>query len=115
MKLLVLVFAGLGLALELAHVAIFKELARHPLADHALGAIVIAGFAVPALIALVALKRPIGGGAFLVAAACFVAVFLRLRMWDQITRFADLPLHDKLLFAAAVGGALVSVIAGRRR
>jgi hypothetical protein len=115
MKLLVLVFGVLGLALELTHFAAFSHLARHPLADHALGLVLLAGFGVPVLVALVDMRRPLAGWPYLLAAACFVAVFVRLRMWDEITRFADLALRDKLYFGAAVGGALVCVLAGRRR
>ncbi len=115
MKLLVLAFGVLGLALELTHFAVFKQLARHPLADHGLGLVMIVGFGVPAIVALLDMRRPVAGWIYLLAAAGFAAVFVRLRMWDEITRFADLALRDKLYFGAAVGGALVAVIAGRRR
>ena len=115
MKLLVLAFGVLGLALELTHFAAFSHVARHPLADHALGLVLLAGFGVPIAVALLDMRRPLAGWPYLLAAACFVAVFVRLRMWDEITRFADLAMRDKLYFGAAGGGALVSVIAGRRR
>jgi hypothetical protein len=115
MKLLVLAFGVLGLALELMHFAAFKQLARHPLADHGLGLVMIAGFAIPVAIALWDLKRPVAGWPYMLAAACFVAVFVRLRMWDDVTRFADIALREKLYFGAAVGGALFAVLAGRRR
>ncbi len=115
MKLLVLAFGVLGLALELIHFAVWKQLARHPLADHGLGLVMIAGFAVPVIVALWDLKRPIAGWPYLLAAGCFIAVFVRLRMWDYITRFADLALADRLYFGAAVGGAMVAVLAARRR
>jgi hypothetical protein len=115
MKLLVLAFGVLGLALELTHFAAFTHLARHPLADHGLGLVMVAGFGVPAIVALLDMRRPLAGWPYLLAAGCFAAVFVRLRMWDEITRFADLALRDKLYFGAAVGGALVAVLAGRRR
>jgi hypothetical protein len=115
MKLLVLAFGALGLALELTHFASFTHMARHPIADHALGAVMIAGFGVPTIVALFDMRRPITGWPYMLAAACFVAVFVRLRMWDLVTRFADLALRDKLYFGAAVGGALFSVLASRRR
>jgi hypothetical protein len=115
MKLFVLAFGVLGLALELVHFAVFKQLAHHPLADHALGLVTIAGFGVPIAVALLDMHRPMAAWPYILAAAGFVAVFVRLRMWDEITRFADLALHDKLYFAATVGGALVSALAARRR
>jgi hypothetical protein len=115
MKLLVLAFGVLGLALELTHFASFTHMARHPITDHALGAVMIAGFGIPTIVALFDLRRPIRGWPYMVAAACFVAVFVRLRMWDFLSRFADLAMRDKLYFAAAVGGALFSVLAGRKR
>ena len=115
MKLLVLAFGVLGLALELSHFAVLKHLVHHPLHDHALGLVMLVGFGVPILVAMLDLHRPLAGWPYMFAAAGFIAVFVRLRMWDEITRFADLGMRDKLYFGAAVGGALVCVLAGRRR
>jgi hypothetical protein len=115
MKLFVLAFGVLGLALELMHFAVFKQLAHHPLADHALGLVMIAGFGLPVLVALLDMRRPLAAWPYMLAAVAFAAVFVRLRMWDEITRFADLAMRDKLYFAATVGGALVSALAARRR
>ncbi|HEY1817779.1 MAG TPA: hypothetical protein VGG74_35805 [Kofleriaceae bacterium] len=115
MKLFVLAFGVLGLALELTHFAVFKQLVHHPLADHALGLVMIAGFALPILVALLDMNRPLAAWPYMIAAAGFIAVFVRLRMWDEISRFADLALRDKLYFAATVGGALVAALAARRR
>ena len=115
MKLLVLAFGVLGIALELTHFASFTHMARHPIADHALGAVMIAGFGVPSIIALLDMRRPLAAWPYMLAAACFVAVFVRLRMWDLVTRFADLAMRDKLYFGAVVGGALFSALATRGR
>ncbi len=115
MKLLVLAFGVLGLALELTHFASFTHMARHPIADHALGAVMIAGFGVPSIVALLDMRRPLAAWPYMLAAACFVAVLVRLRMWDLVTRFADLAMRDKLYFGAVVGGALFSALATRGR
>jgi hypothetical protein len=113
-KLFVLAFGVLGLAIEFAHVAAFKEAAHHPLAHHGLGLMMIAGFGLPCVIALVDLARPLSGGPYVFAACCFVAVFIRARMWELITSFADLSVHDRLYFGATIGGILASAIAARR-
>ena len=115
MKLFVLAFGVLGLVLELGHFVVLKQAALHPLAHHGFGLVVLIGFGLPCLIALVDLTHPLAGWPYLVAVGCFAAVFVRQRMWELITAFADLPRHDRLCFVATVGGALASAIAARRR
>jgi hypothetical protein len=113
-KLFVLAFAVLGLALELAHFAAFKHAALHPLAHHGLGLVMMLGFGLPCAIALVDLARPLSSGAYLVAACCFAAVFVHARMWDLVPGFADLAMRERLYFGATVGGLLSSALAARR-
>ena len=114
MKLFVLAFGALGLALELVHFAAFKHAALHPLAHHGLGLVMVAGFGLPCAIALLDTARPLAGWPYLIAAGCFAAVFVHARMWDLITSFADLSRHDRLYFAATVGGLFASALAARR-
>jgi hypothetical protein len=114
-KLFVLVFAALGLALEVAQFGAFKQAALHPLAHHGVGLVMVAGFGVPCAIALLDVARPLSGWPYLIAACCFAAVFVRLHMWELITSFADLRTHDRLYFGATVGGLLASALAARRR
>ena len=114
-KLFVLAFAVLGLALELAHFAVFRQAVLHPLANHGLGLVMVVGFGLPCAIALIDLMRPLTGWPYLIAAACFAAVFVRMHMWELITAFADLGRNEKLTFAATVGGMLTSALAARRR
>ena len=114
MKLFVLAFGVLGLAVELVHFAAFKQAALHPLAHHGFGLVIILGFGLPCAIVLLDVARPLSGGAYLIAACCFAAVFVHARMWELITGFADLALRDRLYFAAAVGGLLTSALAARR-
>jgi hypothetical protein len=113
-KLFVLVFAALGLALEVAHFTAFKEAALHPLAHHGLGLVMVGGFGVPCAIALLDVARPLSGWPYLIAACCFAAVFMRGHMWELVTSFADLPQRDRLYFGATVGGLLASALAARR-
>ena len=114
MKLLVLAFAVLGLALELAHLAAFKQAALHPLAHHGVGLVMVVGFGLPCAIALLDIVRPLAGWPYLVAAACFAAVFIHARMWDFITSFSDLHHRDQLYFGVTIGGILASALAARR-
>lgn len=113
-KLLVLAFAVLGLALELAHLAAFKQAAMHPLAQHGRGLVMVVGFGLPCAIALLDVVKPLTGWPYLIAAACFATVFVHARMWDLITKFADLHHADQLYFAATVGGLFASALASRR-
>lgn len=115
MKLFVLAFSVLGLALELARFAVLRQAALHPLAHHGLGLVMIVGFGLPCLIALADLVHPLTGWPYLIAAGCFTAVFVRMHMWELITAFADLGRTEKLQFAATVGGMLTSALAARRR
>jgi len=103
-KLLVLGCGVLGLALELAHLATFRQAAMHPLAHHGLGLVMVVGFGLPCAIALLDLVHPLAGWPYLIAATCFAAVFARQHMWELITAFA-----------ATVGGMLASALAARRR
>jgi hypothetical protein len=113
-RLLVLAFAVVGLALELVHFAAFKQAALHPLAQHGLGLVVVGGFGLPIAIALLDVVRPLAGWPYLIAAACFAAVFIHARMWDFITGFSDLHRSDQVYFSATVGGLLASALAARR-
>ena len=110
MKLFVLAFGVLGLGLELAHTAAFK----HPFAHHGASLLLIVGFGLPCLIAMVDLARPLAGWPYLIAACCFAAVFVHARMWELITGFSDLHLKERVFFAATVGGLLASALAARR-
>lgn len=113
-KLLVLAFGVLGLALELGHYSAFKQAALHPLAHHGLGLVMIAGFGIPCAIALFDAAKPLAGWPYLIAAGCFTTVFIHARMWDLVTRFSDASRHDRLYFAAVVGGLFSSALAARR-
>src|SRR5262249_9611891 len=113
-KLFVLAFAVLGLALELAHFAAFKHAALHPLAHHGLGLVMVGGFGVPLAIVLLDAAKPLTGWPYLVPACCFAAVFVHARMWDLVTSFADLSRYDRLYFGATVGGLFASALAARR-
>ncbi len=113
-KLFVLAFAVLGLGLELAHLAAFKQTALHPLAHHGAGLVMIAGFGIPCAIALLDCATPLRGWPYLVAAGCFAAVFVHARMWELITSFADLHRPEQVYFGATIGGVLASALAARR-
>lgn len=110
MRFFVLAFGVLGLGLELLHFAVFKEHLQHPFAQNELGLVLAAGFGIPVLVAIIDWVRPIGAWAFILACACFVAVFVRFEMWDHISRFMALSWQARGTFVAATGGALASII-----
>ncbi len=110
MRFLVLAFGVLGLGLELQHVDVFREHVTHPFAQNELGLVLAAGFGIPVLVAIIDWVKPMGAWAFILACACFVAVFVRFEMWDHISRFTALSWHARGTFVAAAGGALASII-----
>src|SRR5262249_988235 len=113
-KLFVLAFAVLGLGLELAHFAAFKQAALHPLAHHGAGLVMVCGFGLPCAIALLDCAMPLRGWPYMIAAGCFAAVFVHAHMWELITSFSDLQRRDQVYFGATIGGLLTSALAARR-
>jgi hypothetical protein len=111
LKLLILAFGALGLASFAMELEQLKFLLAHLLDHGGAGLILIAGFVLPTLIGLMALVRPPmeiwQGGACL---AGFGAIAIKIRVWELVPRFPDLPLSGQLVIVAIVGGVVVSAL-----
>lgn len=72
---------------------------------------VLGGFALAAVAGGMALaKPPAQSWQAPAAVAGFALVFIRLKMWEGITKIMDAPLPGKLMLIAVVGGLVVSIL-----
>jgi hypothetical protein len=112
MKLLILLFGCVGLVGWIAPVdgvSMFKE----TLGDEAVTAILIlAGFAVPVIMAVLGVaKPPFESWQAVAALAGFVLVGVKIRVWDLLPNLGDTGWSWKLMALGSLGGLVVSAIA----
>lgn len=112
MKLLILLFGCIGLIGYIPPLdggSLFLE-ALH---DEAVTAILIlTGFGVPALMAVLgAVKPPFQAWQAVAALAGFVFVGVKIRLWDMLPNIGESGWSGKLLIVASIGGLVVSAIA----
>jgi hypothetical protein len=114
LKLGVLAFAVLGLALLVSDFEWFKLVVKHPLEGGAFGLCVIGGFALALLMGLAGvLKPPFTQQQALIALVGFALPGIKMRVWDSVIHIAEVAKDTKplLLVIAIVGGVLVSALA----
>ncbi|HUJ59690.1 MAG TPA: hypothetical protein VLX92_14395 [Kofleriaceae bacterium] len=112
MKLLILLFAAVGIVSLLMEFESFKEIITHPFAEGAYGLIITLGFVLPALMGLMALgKPPLQPWQAVVSLGGFAAVGIKTRFWEGLPHFMDQHLSGKLALVAIVGGLLSSLVA----
>ena len=107
LKLGVLICGALGLA-----GMVMSGIAAMLAADKANTIIMLVAFGLPALMAVLALGKP----PFLawqagISLACFGLAAVKLRIWETIKLFADVPTELKLMLLGAGLGVIASVIA----
>jgi len=74
--------------------------------------ILLAAFGLPIFLGLIGLaKPPFQMWQAGMALACFALAIVRYRIWKILTSFLTLPMGDKLVVVAAIGGVIVSIIA----
>lgn len=112
MKVLILVFGILGaisLFIPMEGVTMFAFL---KLAGMGYLIPVLGGFVLAAVMGGMGLAKPPmqqwQAGA---AAAGFVAVFARMKMWEGLSHIMDAPLPAKLMIVAVFGGLITSILA----
>jgi hypothetical protein len=112
MKLLILLFGCVGLVGYVAPVD-GASLFLDTLHDEAVTAILIlAGFGVPAIMAVLGVaKPPFQSWQAVAALAGFVLVGVKIRLWDLLPNIADTGWTGKLMAVGSVAGVVVSAIA----
>ncbi len=109
MKVLILVFAVLGLISLFIPMEGFTFFAVLKLGGMSYLLPVIGGFALAAIAGATAMKPPAQSWQAAAAVAGFAMVFVRLEMWKVADLMAG-PLPAKLLVIATIGGLIVSII-----
>lgn len=108
LKISILLFGAAGLALTLLEGSAFAAFDHAPL--HA--GLIVLGWAVPAVVGLLAIVRPpLRAWHAASALAGFVVVAIRLRVWKSISGLAETPLEGQLSLFALVGGLVASSLA----
>ncbi len=112
MKLLILLFGVIGLIGYIAPLdgrSLFAETLR----DEAVTAIlVLTGFGVPAILAVLGIvKPPFQSWQAVAALAGFVFVGVKIRLWDMLPNIGETGVSGKVLLVASIGGLVVSAIA----
>ncbi len=112
LKVSILLFGATGLALVLKDLdalqAGFEQAPLH-------SGLIVLGWALPAVIAIVALVRPpLRSWQAAASLAGFAVVAIRSRIWKAIPDVADAPLEGQLGLLALAGGLVASVIAVAR-
>ena len=112
LKLAILAFAALGLALEISEFDGFKAALTHPFANDAAGLIMIGGFVLPLVMGILGMMRPpLQGWQAIVALAGFVAIGVKIKVWDAVIHVNHQSTKGILLLVAIVGGVIVSALA----
>ncbi len=112
LKLAILAFAALGLALEISEFESFKAMLTHPFAGSATGLIMIGGFVLPLVMGIMGMtKPPFMMWQALASLAGFAAIAIKGKIWDAFPHIADMNVKGILALVAVVGGVIVSAIA----
>ena len=73
---------------------------------------VLGGFALATIMGILGMtKPPLLQWQAGVAAAGFVAVFVRLKFWELLKDLGDAPVSGKLMIVSVLGGLVVSILA----
>lgn len=109
LKIGVLAFAALGLISIFMEFEGFKFLLKH---DTVNGVILLAGFVVPLVMAIMGLtKPPFLAWQAAVSLAGFALLAVKTRIWQSIKHIGDVPTSSKLAMIAIIGGVIVSALA----
>lgn len=112
MKLLILLFGCIGLVGWIAPLD-GGSMFTATLHDEAVTAVLIlAGFAVPAIMAVLGVaKPPFQSWQAVAALAGFVLVGVKIRVWDLLPNLGETGWSAKLMLVGSLGGLVVSAIA----
>ena len=109
LKLLVALFAALGVVSIVMELGAFKDSLSHNTLDTVL---VLLGWAFPLIMGVLGVtKPPFEAWQGVTALAGFALVGIKLRTWEALPHFGELATSLQLANVAIVGGAIVSVIA----
>src|SRR5258706_15594417 len=112
LKLAILAFAALGLALEISEFEGFKALLTHPFAGNATGLIMIGGFVLPLVMGIMGMtKPPFMMWQALASLAGFAAIAIKTEIWSALPHIMDQKVKGILALVAIIGGGIVSAIA----
>jgi hypothetical protein len=109
LKLLVALFAALGIASMLVDIGALKDALSSNTFDTVL---ILVGWAFPLLMGVLGvMKPPFAAWQGLTALAGFALVAIKLRTWEALPHFTELATRLQLAHVAILGGAFVSLIA----
>lgn len=74
--------------------------------------VMLAAFALPVVVGLLAMSRPpLQAWQAGVSLACFALAGWKLRLWESLGSFGDVPTATKLILLASTLGVIVSLVA----
>jgi hypothetical protein len=112
LKLAILGFAALGLALWLSEFELFKAMLTHPFAGSGTGLILIGGFVLPLVMGIMGMtKPPFQMWQAVASLAGFAAIAIKTEIWSALPHIADAGGRGILMIVAIIGGIVVSAMA----